>query len=585
MKLKRSVPAISIWVVFALFEIVMVASSCFYLGIFPDGDNLLLYSVVFSVLSILIMSVITFLLGRLCDHLDIYALKEATFVKVIYTIMAVLLFIAALVYRFYCLQNTSGDVTGKISLYENAMIGGAGLSAENDLLSIAYVFLLRLILFFTGNISSVPFFFQMACFLVFMICSFFTVKILLGKTASVIYLAYVAFMPVFTTSFTGLELSTDSLFMAMFGFELLFLALFLHGGYVGRYKSPVWIVWYLLVGALVGFMAYVDAGTIIMVLPFVIAVFALKGRKLKEEILWFSMLLLGSILAFAGMIIQERGFMMGDVTLADWSAYYFHNMSVFSTFWTYTDYKVLYLLTVIAMSGVMVGFWKNRRIQKVSPWMLSMLFIFVTVPFMGATRMNTQVFVTVYYAMILGCVASLITMPADEDVEFDGEEAALEYMEGKPASEYSEFPSDEVKEIVPEAQIEEPRGMEVVVPETASEPEPVEPVPAEDVAAAPEPVEEFAPAEDAAVAPEPAPQRYVPEGMVLPEDDESVDQTPRMKMPEYKPLNVEGRSEKLHINREPKAPIESEAPKANTTPSIDEGFDVVFKPGDDFDLF
>jgi hypothetical protein len=88
--------------------------------------------------------------------------------------------------------------------------------------------------------------------------------------------------------------------------------------------------------------------------------------------------------------------------------------------------------------------------------------------------------------------------------------------------------------------------------------------------------------------------------MVLPEDDEDQDQTPRMKMPEYKPLNVEGRTEKLHINREPKAPIEPEVPAAPEatvvpeepqtpetprTPSIDEGFDVVFKPGDDFDLF
>jgi hypothetical protein len=627
MKLKRSVPAISIWVVFVLFEIVMVSSSCFYLGLFPNGDNLLLYSIIFSVLSILIMSVITFLLGRLCDHLDIYASKDKTFVRIIFSFMAVLLFIAGIVYRISLLQNSSGEVTGQLSLYDNAMIGGAGAMAETDLLSIAYVFILRLILFFTGNISSVPFFFQIACFTVFMIGSFFTVRVLLGKTAAIVYLAYVAFMPVFTPAFTGLELSTDSLFMAMFGIELLFVALFIRGGYLGKYRSPAWIIWYLFVGAIVGFMAYGDAGTIIMVIPFVLAIFFLKGRLFKEEIVWFLFFLLGSILSFAGMIIQERGFMMGDVALADWSAYFFHNMSVFSTFWTYTDYKLIYMITIIVMSGVIVGFWKNRRIQKISPWMLSMLFIFVTVPFMGATRMNTQVFVTVYYALILGCVASLITMPADEDVELEELTTAPEYYEYEPASETSEqnaeLPSDEVKEIIPEP--EEHHGMEVVVPETVPEPagEPApEAMPEEEVAEVvpeeplPEPVPEITPKpvsepvpapevlpeEEVVPAPasEPVPQRFVPEGMVLPEDDEDQDQTPRMKMPEYKPLNVEGRTEKLHINREPKAPIEPEVPAAPEatvvpeepqtpetprTPSIDEGFDVVFKPGDDFDLF
>ena len=64
-----------------------------------------------------------------------------------------------------------------------------------------------------------------------------------------------------------------------------------------------------------------------------------------------------------------------------------------------------------------MGYWKNRKVEKISPWLLSMLFISATVPFMGPTRMNTQVFVTVYYAFILGCVASLITLPSYEELD------------------------------------------------------------------------------------------------------------------------------------------------------------------------
>ena len=252
--------------------------------------------------------------------------------------------------------------------------------------------------------------------------------------------------------------------------------------------------------------------------------------------------------------------MMGDVTLSEWSAYYFHNMNTFSTFWTYTDHKWIYLITVIAMSGVAVGFWKNRRIQKISPWMLSMLFIFATVPFMGATRMNTQVFVTVYYAFILGCVASLITMPADEDVEEAETEPEPELIQEAPVAELEPEPEPEVvqPEIEPDTEepVSETPALEVVEPE----PEPV-----------PEPVQEV-----------PVQQRYVPEGMVLPEDDEDADLTPRMKMPEYKPVNSEGLTEKLHINRTPAAPAAPVEPAA--TSNINDGFDVAFRPGDDFDL-
>jgi hypothetical protein len=235
--------------------------------------------------------------------------------------------------------------------------------------------------------------------------------------ASLVFSAYVAFMPVFTYRFTGLELSTDSLFMAMFGIELLVMALFLQGAYRKVYGHPAFAIWYLFVGAIVGFMAYVDAGTIIMILPFIIAVLFLKGTVFRQEIVRLLFVILGAALSFAGMIAQEQGFMMAYSTLAKWSGFYFHNLNTFSMFWIYTDYKVVYLVTAIVMSGVIVGFWRNRNFENISPWMVSMLLIFATVPFMGATRMNTQVFVSVYYAFILACVADLITTPSYETVD------------------------------------------------------------------------------------------------------------------------------------------------------------------------
>jgi hypothetical protein len=84
-----------------------------------------------------------------------------------------------------------------------------------------------------------------------------------------------------------------------------------------------------------------------------------------------------------------------------------------------------------------------------------------------------------------------------------------------------------------------------------------------------------------AESPMPAPKksepRFVPEGMVLPEDDDDVDLTPRMKMPEFKaPLGANGKAEKLKVK--------SVTKDDNKTTKPADDFDIQFKPGDDFDI-
>ena len=564
MKLRRTWPAICIWAVFLIFDIVMVASLCFFLGLFPS-DKALIYSSVLTVLSILIMSVLTILLGRISDKIDI-------------------IIAAGVCYRGDIMADSAGDIIGKYSLYENAMVGSRNITPESDLLSIVYSTILKGILFFTGNFISVPFFFQIACFTIFMICGFFTVKKLLGAAASLVFTAYVAFMPVFTYKFTGLELSTDSLFMAMFGIELLVLALFLQGAYRRVYTSKAYIIWYLLVGAVAGFMAYVDAGTIIMILPFMLAVLFLKGTSPKNELIRLLFVILVAVLSFAGRLIQEQGFMMADVTLSKWANFYFHNLNTFSMFWTYTDHKIIYLLTAIAMSGVMVGFWKNRNIENVSPWLLSMLFIFATVPFMGATRMNTQVFVTVYYAFILGCVAALITTPTDET----GDEALETDSQDKDPDEelYKEADPEPVIETKTEsADVSEPTSVPDKTPEKMQQPKTGTAVDAAE--AETEVGHGISTAFEAAAETESVPEsesfhtpdraRFVPEGMVLPEDDEDADLTPHMNMSRLTmPLDRDGNTQKLKVG----TPVVIN--KKKTPPKDD--FDIALREGDDFDI-
>ncbi len=689
MKLKREWPAILIWVVFVIFDIVMVASYSFFLGLFPE-KNTLVYSAIFTVIAILIMSVAMILLGKLSDSLEHYEFAKNSRIRIMYAVLITLIIIGGLWYRIDMLGRSAGDVVGQYSLYENAMIGGKSLTPESVLLSIIYSGILKGILFFTGNIISVPFYFQIFCFIIFLICGFFTVYKLLGMLAALVFTAYVAFMPVFTIDFTGLELSTDSLFMAMYGIELLLVATFIHGAYKDRYKSRLWIIWYVLIGLVVGFMTYIDAGTIIMILPLLLSV-SLFDKKPTNEIAGLLIILASTVLGFMLMIIQESGIAMTGSTLVKWRSYYFHNMNTFSTFWTYTDYKMIYLVTVVVMSGVIVGFWKNKNIENVSPWLLSMLFIFATVPFMGPTRMNTQVFVTVYYAFILACVASLITLSSDDrgalamedgDEQGDGKEASEEkelVAEDTAAGENAQedqAAADETKEGTQDA---EAKADDLIADETGEEPEQTEneperseteseqsgdeaketestasdedenifeePVsqeinfyefeyvdddidyeqeeplaeeqeePAEE--ATEEDIEETEQAEESAeidemksqeasdiqseedentiteepagepeeeaeedTAPKPSSeqQRFVPEGMVLPEDDEDMDQTPRMKLPEFK-------GGRIALSRKDDRPECGERPIRSFDQIVaKDDFDLAYKPGDDFDL-
>ncbi|MCR5404430.1 MAG: hypothetical protein K6E91_11530 [Butyrivibrio sp.] len=694
MKLKRTWPATGVWVIFLLFNILMVGSYSFFSGLFPQ-ENRLAYSVILTVLSVLAMSVITNSLGKLCDSFDPNVYETGSF-RIIYSVLLFIVIVGGIIYRIEILSITSSDITGNYSLYENAMVG-VPPAYEFDLLSIVYSGLLRPVLYFTGNLISVPFFFQIVCFTVFIILGTMTVRMLLGRAAAFIFVAYASFMPVFTNAFSGLELSTDSLFIAMFGIELFIVALLLKG--IGRnvYTSRYWIIGFVLVGVVIGFMTYVDAGTFILIIPFLLASLVVCGSDIKSGLKRLLFIILSGALTFLLLLSQEAGAHMLGARLQHWIEYFFYNTNTFSTFWTYTDYKILYLLTVIGMSGVIAGYWKNRNIEKISPWLLSMLLVFATVPFMGPTIMNSQVIVTIYYSFILACVASLITLRADEtedvrpeltvdsdglenNTEDDEEEEEEEFYEDldddsqepddketnekEPSGEDSHgeeeqgsSPEDSVDEAsgkafvneagaettgrsgqlsegalheddsgkapqepsdtdnsqneafgyraekeIPEEKASSEMKMEYVsevqkVPVYSTlgnqspgdnetqmpEPEPVDEYvislderaeSARDLQEAIRQLDQLSKVPEMVTRQDKGKRRYIPEGMVLPEDDEDADMTPRMKLPQLKKIaGADGSGQKLKVT--------GTAPRKKRN-GVD--FDFPLNPGDDFDI-
>ena len=222
MKLRRQWPAICIFCVFLLFDVVMIASCSYFSGLFPSQD-IYLYVGGFTVLSVLIMGVLTFLMGRVCDSLGVEALSKKVGFKVLYGILLAGIVTGGVFYRVDILYRTTMFPSGKMSLYDNAVIHGVRVQ-ETDLLSILYSRLLGFILLFTGNKISVAFFFEVFLFTVFIICGAFAVRMLLGKTASLVFAAYTAFMPLFSDNTRYLKLSTEYLFLVLFGIELLIIA-------------------------------------------------------------------------------------------------------------------------------------------------------------------------------------------------------------------------------------------------------------------------------------------------------------------------------------------------------------------------
>ncbi|WP_026651847.1 hypothetical protein [Butyrivibrio proteoclasticus] len=568
MNLKRKWPAVCIWVIFLIFDVVMVVSSSFFIGLFPSRNNFL-YSVIFTVLGLLIVSVITFALGRVCDFIKVQELKKKPVFSILYYVLLALILIGG-AYQRAILVNGSIEPAFNSFLYEDAMIGSGSMSSH-DLLSVCYTSILRVILLFTGNKTTVAFFFEIGLFLIFILCSALAVKKLLGYSASLVFAAYTAFMPIFYDGLRAFMLSTDTLFFAMFGLEMLIISIYLKRAIDKHYVSKLWIVWYLLVGAMVGFMTYVDPGTFIAVLPLLVAQLFFANLKASEEVKRLLFVLLGAVVSFAAFIIQEKGAALALTSFGNWFSYFFKNVNVFSMFWINTNYKLIYLITVLAMGSVIVGFWKNRKLERVSPWLLSFLFVFTAIPFMGKTRMNDQLMVTIYYAFILACGVNLITFPG-----YESEETMREALEGETQSEdeivaETESQSENETESVSAAEPAVDGIAEVVKPESVASTPVSEPAITEQLSepVAPQPV------------PEPVTQnttRFVPVGMILPEDDD--DGTPneapsRMKMPEFKGKIALERN-RADKDRRPKNP-----PK---TISRKDDFDIAFRPGDDFDI-
>ncbi len=588
MKLKRMWTSICIFVLFIIFDVVMIVSSSFFSGLFPS-DNLVPYTCAVTICGLLVMGLFTFLLGKAADAVYADEMAKTASAKAFHALAITATIIGGAFYRIDIIENSTATAAGRLSLYENAMVGSS-ISYEYDFLSLIYSKLLNLVLMFSGNFVIFAFYFQIVLFMLFVLISSEAVRILLGKFASLVYALYVSFMPVFSDSVRQAIISTDELFYFLYGLELLIVAWYIKLDSKHKYESKWYILWFMLVGACVGFMTYMDAGTLVVILPLLLSGLFIIGNDVVLELFRLVIIVISGLAVFFAMILQEGGIEYFDAVLVQWANYFFKNINTFSTFWTYTNYKPVYLATFIVMSGIFVGFWKNRIFERVTPFLLSTMLVFFATPFFGATMMNSQIMLSIYFAFVLASVASLIVTNQNEGmpvaVTKDATESASEEKESsdeKVSSEEKESSEDvsasadikeenaENKENEKELATEEEKNSaiaEVVKPSRK------EKAPA---ITEPEKIVDNKDIDNTSVALGNYANRYVPEGMVLPEgSEEEMDiSASRMKMPAF-----EG---KISLERKEK-PIEKTKKKIEKAPAKKDDFDIAFTPGDDFDF-
>ena len=592
MKLKRMWPSVCIWVLFIIFDVIMVASSGFFSGLFPSS-NIIPYTCATTIVGVLVMGLFTFLFGRFADVVYADEMAKTAMGKALYAVTMTATIIAGAFYRFDVLARITAEPSGKLSLYQNAMVG-AGASTEYDLLSILYSKLLNIVLHFTGNRIVFAYYFQIVLFMLFVAVGAEAVRMLLGKVPSLCFALYTSFMPVFLDGISSATIGTDELFYLMYGLEILILAIYLKLDSDHKYESKAWIIWFVIVGLAVGFMTYVDAGTLIVVLPLLLSGLFILDNDVVLELLRLVMIAISGLAIFFAMIFQEGGTNNFDTILSQWGRYFFKNVNTFNTFWTYTNYKIEYLVTFVVMSGVLVGFWKNRIFERITPWLFGTMLVFFATPFFGATKMNSEIMLTIYFGFVLACVASLIMTnklegklevsdeaeEAEPEVEAVAEESSMQVVtpqvtEPEKEDEVSETEAEPATAAEPEEPIEH---------ETETTEEPIEP----------EKVVDSEHIENENAAFDGYAKRYVPEGMVLPEgsEDEMDTSQSRMKMPEFKgtialdrkkPVKEEPVAAAEPENKEPEK-TERPEPSKKAAPTRKDDFDIAFKPGDDFDI-
>jgi len=234
---------------------------------------------------------------------------------------------------------------------------------------------------------------------------YFAVRIFNGLAGAFVFALYMGIMPLYADKMWAL--SNAYILYVLFGIELYLATLFLKGACLNKYKGAVSTAWMILAGVYIGFMMYVDAGSLVT-LVLVFSVLACINKTFKRKCYEIGMVLVGLVIGFLIMLIQYDGISHVVMAFDVWFKTYLYNLDTISLYTVYSQYKTYYLGTFILMITAAAGFWKWRKYQCTTPWLLMSILVTVLIPFFGPTLLNSEEVQTLFYAIDIGCGISCI---------------------------------------------------------------------------------------------------------------------------------------------------------------------------------
>ncbi len=405
MRLKKTWFSYGVWILYLLFNVSLLALSAYISGLFPT-QNKIIFTGAFTILVSGGIAVLTFLCWHLFDYFYKNNFSKSRLFKVLDIIAFIGVFAVGIIYRLYLVNGYAGELQGNIYLYENSVISaGADSISTANILTFIYESILRFVLSFTGNVPAVAVYYQIVLQVIAVMFIYFAVRLFNGLAGAFVFALYMGIMPLYADKMWAL--SNAYILYVLFGFELYIAILFLKGACLNRYKGAISTVWMILTGVYIGFMMYVDAGSLVT-LVLVFSVFACINKTIKRKFYEIGMVLIGVVIGFMIMLIQYAG--IGNIAMAFevWLKTYLYNLDTISLYTVYSQYKTYYLGTFILMITAAAGFWKWRKYQCTTPWLLMSIFITVLIPFFGPTLLNSEEVQTMFYAIAIGCGISCI---------------------------------------------------------------------------------------------------------------------------------------------------------------------------------
>ena len=554
MKLRKTWIGICVWVIYLVGMIFAIGVTGFVSGLFPAYDRYIVAGGALAVCLIaayIIGKIASFIGNKVNENESVKEWKKPAWLEILVP-MAIAVIAFFTFNRFSLLVN---DFSGNIELYDSAVVAISGEGTSGlGFADAAYVGVLRIIMSFLGNslsiVSSVNLFLR----ILMVLFLYIAIRASLGMVPAIACAGAAAGIPSF--GYSLLNVDSKQLVITAVAMETMLVVLYVRGFETTVGTRMFYKIFSILIGALIGFMFYIEAASAIVIV-FLLAAWELAdmcGETFNiclNEIL----LLLSGVAAFIGALIYVGGPNSIQDTYYHWT-WKFYGYNDNSWLLMIRDslpntYFALAILTFAFVPSVL--YFAKDRAEKITPWLMFSVLMVVASVFLGDTVANTEVMIITAFVILISCGATCFAYVEGEEYveEIDDDEEEKEEEENEPEVEVVKEEKNEVSE--------------------QKEDKP----------------------------------RFVPEGMVLPmgdEDEEDLIPNFNMNRPEMAEIVMLSVGNKVDVSssekkdkkeeilntkedRKSEKPENADKPeKSEVTEEKKDDFDITLKPGDDFDI-